>query len=277
MEMLRAGNRRFVQGKPLATHTSQGMRLELVDQGQAPHTAVIGCADSRAPVESIFDALPGDLFVLRNAGNTCTHAEGSMIGSLEFCIGKLKSRLVVVLGHTKCGAVYGATKTFLAKKTESAAPTSALDGLLSSLSVVAEKARLESVDACVTFPQHEPHRLAVLGEYQSPRKTVVKLCFTAPPQATYDMGPMADEEFVAAHAVKVNVFHTIDYLLQYSDWACANAQDASGVCHKEFTKHGTSCISCLPVDGREARSQIDRQNASAPDMSDCTWSVGQVM
>lgn len=49
------------------------------------------------------------------------------------------------------------------------------------------------------------------------KKTVVKLCFTAPPQATYDMGPMADEEFVAAHAVKVNVFHTIDYLLQYSD------------------------------------------------------------
>eukprot|EP00438_Fugacium_kawagutii_P010822 Skav230390 [mRNA] locus=scaffold62:404899:407803:- [translate_table: standard] len=112
MKMLREGNRRFVQGKPLATRTSQGMRLELVDQGQAPHTAVIGCADSRAPVESIFDALPGDLFVLRNAGNTCTHAEGSMIGSLEFCIGKLKSRLVVVLGHTKCGAVYGATDLF---------------------------------------------------------------------------------------------------------------------------------------------------------------------
>lgn len=173
MKMLREGNRRFVQGKPVATRTSNGMRLELVDQGQAPHTAVIGCADSRAPVESIFDALPGDIFVLRNAGNTCTHAEGSMIGSLEFCIGKLKSRLVVVLGHTKCGAIYGATKTYLAKKSDPAAATTALDGLLSGLAVVAEKAE-------------------------------------------YDMGPMADEEFVAAHAVKVNVFHTIDYLLQYS-------------------------------------------------------------
>eukprot|EP00435_Cladocopium_sp_Y103_P012643 s2325_g3.t1 len=173
MKMLREGNRRFVQGKPLATRTSDGMRLELVDQGQAPHTAVIGCADSRAPVESIFDALPGDIFVLRNAGNTCTHAEGSMIGSLEFCIGKLKSRLVLVLGHTKCGAIYGATKTYLAKKSDPAAATTALDGLLSGLAVVAEKAE-------------------------------------------YDMGPMADEEFVAAHAVKVNVFHTIDYLLQYS-------------------------------------------------------------
>lgn len=173
MKMLRAGNRRYVLGKPAATRTSDGMRLELLDQGQAPHTAVIGCADSRAPVESIFDALPGDIFVLRNAGNTCTHAEGSMVGSLEFCIGKLKSRLVLALGHTKCGAVYGATKVHLQKKKEAVSTTTALDGLLSGLAVVAEKAE-------------------------------------------YDMGPMADEEFVAAHAVKVNVFHTIDYLLQYS-------------------------------------------------------------
>ena len=56
---------------------------------------------------------PGDIFVLRNAGNTCTHAEGSMVGSLEFCTGKLGSRLILVLGHTKCGAIYGATKTYL--------------------------------------------------------------------------------------------------------------------------------------------------------------------
>ena len=45
-----------------------------MDQGQSPHTALIGCADSRAPLEAIFDAMPGDLFVLRNAGNTCTWA-----------------------------------------------------------------------------------------------------------------------------------------------------------------------------------------------------------
>ena len=51
--------------------------------------------------------------MLRNAGNTCTHAEGSMVGSLEFCTGKLGSRLILVLGHTKCGAIYGATKTYL--------------------------------------------------------------------------------------------------------------------------------------------------------------------
>ncbi|CAE7406367.1 mtcA2 [Symbiodinium necroappetens] len=156
-----------------ATTTSNGQRLELVDDGQAPHTAIVGCADSRAPVEVIFDALPGDIFVLRNAGNTCTHAEGSMIGSLEFCTGNLGARLVMVLGHTKCGAIYGATKAHFARKKQAAQSQSALEGLLEGLGEVAE-------------------------------------------QAEYDMGPMADEDFVAAHAVKVNVFHTMNFLLQYS-------------------------------------------------------------
>eukprot|EP00438_Fugacium_kawagutii_P022911 Skav224173 [mRNA] locus=scaffold2007:409572:410854:+ [translate_table: standard] len=65
------------------------MRTRLVDEGQAPYAAILGCADSRAPLEKVFDAMPGDIFVLRNAGNTCTHAEGSMVGSLEFATGKL--------------------------------------------------------------------------------------------------------------------------------------------------------------------------------------------
>ena len=47
-------------------------------------------------------AMPGDLFVLRNAGNTCTHAEGSMVGSLEFCVSALKTRCILVMGHTEC-------------------------------------------------------------------------------------------------------------------------------------------------------------------------------
>ena len=58
--------------------------------------------------------MPGDIFVLRNAGNTCTHAEGSMVGSLEFATGALKSRLILVLGHTQCGAIKGATATHFA-------------------------------------------------------------------------------------------------------------------------------------------------------------------
>ena len=174
LKLLKEGNARFIKGEPQATRTNKDMRKQLVDMGQAPHTAIIGCADSRAPLETIFDTLPGDIFVLRNAGNTCTHAEGSMVGSLEFCTGKLGARMILVLGHTKCGAVYGATNAYLAaKKNEVPSVNSALEGLLLDLAPVAEK-------------------------------------------AAADMGAHNDAEEVAAHAVKVNVFHTIDFLLKYS-------------------------------------------------------------
>ena len=53
------GNRRFVDGRPLGSKTKDAARRQLVDEGQAPHTAIIGCADSRAPLETIFDAMPG--------------------------------------------------------------------------------------------------------------------------------------------------------------------------------------------------------------------------
>ncbi|CAE7854481.1 mtcA2 [Symbiodinium microadriaticum] len=60
--------------------------------------------------------MPGDLFVLRTMGNTCTHAEGSMVGSLEFCASKLGTKLILVLGHTQCGALTGAVHTHLSQK-----------------------------------------------------------------------------------------------------------------------------------------------------------------
>ncbi|CAK8998318.1 unnamed protein product, partial [Durusdinium trenchii] len=86
LKNLKEGNARFVKGAPIAK-VDNSMREALALKGQAPHTALVGCADSRVPLETVFDALPGDLFVLRNAGNTCTHAEGSILGSLEFCTG----------------------------------------------------------------------------------------------------------------------------------------------------------------------------------------------
>ena len=148
----------------------------LVSHGQAPHTAILGCADSRVPVDTVFDAMPGDLFVLRNAGNTCTHAEGSMVGSLEFCCGKLGSKLILVLGHTQCGAIAGATKTHLASKEGDASKNAgcALEGLLMGLSRVAK-------------------------------------------QAEKELGVGAETDKLIAHAVKVNVFTSIDFLLKYSE------------------------------------------------------------
>ena len=120
MKLLKEGNDRFAVGAAVAGKISSDMRKALVKEGQAPHTAIIGCADSRAPLETVFDAMPGDIFVLRNAGNTCTHAEGSMVGSLEFCLGALKTKMVLVLGHTACGAIKGATSTYLQSKTGNA-------------------------------------------------------------------------------------------------------------------------------------------------------------
>ncbi len=102
LQRLRDGNARFVSGiRSLETVASEMRRAEMV-AGQSPHTVVIGCSDSRVPVEMVFDQGLGDLFVIRVAGNV---VERSQIGSAEFAAKKFGSRLIVVLGHTHCGAV----------------------------------------------------------------------------------------------------------------------------------------------------------------------------
>ncbi len=102
LDRLREGNRRFVSGvrsvEALASHTRRG---ELTT-GQAPFAVILGCSDSRVPVEIVFDQGLGDLFVIRVAGNVVAP---SQIGSVEFAAAKFGTRLVVVLGHTGCGAV----------------------------------------------------------------------------------------------------------------------------------------------------------------------------
>ena len=68
---LHLGNARFAKGAPTQAVAHETLRQALVSSGQAPHSAVLGCADSRVPIDTIFDAMPGDIFNLRNAGNTC--------------------------------------------------------------------------------------------------------------------------------------------------------------------------------------------------------------
>ncbi|HZF27631.1 MAG TPA: carbonic anhydrase [Gammaproteobacteria bacterium] len=102
LEHLREGNRRFVDGdRTLDTLLTQGRRDELV-ANQAPVAVILGCSDSRVPVEIVFDQGLGELFVIRVAGNIVAP---SQIGSVEFAAERLGTRLVVVLGHTRCGAV----------------------------------------------------------------------------------------------------------------------------------------------------------------------------
>jgi len=100
--LLREGNRRFVaDARSHDTLASRARRIELT-AGQEPFAAVLGCSDSRVPVEIVFDQGLGDLFVIRVAGNIVAP---SQVGSVEFAAEQFGTRLVVVLGHSGCGAI----------------------------------------------------------------------------------------------------------------------------------------------------------------------------
>jgi carbonic anhydrase len=104
LELLAAGNRRFVAGQPLAPNRGFE-RLRETATRQAPIAAFLGCADSRVPIEIVFDQGFGDLFVTRVAGNVATP---EIIGSVEFGTAELGAKVLYVLGHTACGAVTAA-------------------------------------------------------------------------------------------------------------------------------------------------------------------------
>jgi carbonic anhydrase len=102
LDRLREGNRRFVseiRGQDAVTN--QTRRRELTG-GQEPFAIILGCSDSRVPAEIVFDQGLGDLFVIRVAGNIVAP---SQVGSVEFAAERFGTRLVVVLGHSKCGAI----------------------------------------------------------------------------------------------------------------------------------------------------------------------------
>jgi carbonic anhydrase len=103
LQMLKDGNARFVQGKMLERDYMQ--QVKATGDGQFPFAAVVGCIDSRASNELIFDQGIGDIFSARVAGN---FVNDDMLGSLEFACAAAGAKLIVVVGHTECGAVKGA-------------------------------------------------------------------------------------------------------------------------------------------------------------------------
>ena len=100
LERLREGNRRFVSHQQNTAHPPT-RRAELARE-QHPFAIVLGCSDSRVPAEIVFDQGLGDLFVIRVAGNIVAP---SQVGSVEFAAERFGTRLVVVLGHSRCGAI----------------------------------------------------------------------------------------------------------------------------------------------------------------------------
>ena len=100
---LMAGNARFIAGHPTCPPLTQ-RRAALAD-GQSPYAIVLSCSDSRVPVETMFDEEPGNIFGVRIAGN---FLDDNGIGSIEYSVAVLKSTLVLVMGHSECGAVKAA-------------------------------------------------------------------------------------------------------------------------------------------------------------------------
>ncbi len=106
---LREGNRRFVAGQP-ATPPLSNVERRALAADQSPFAIVLGCSDSRVPAELVFDQGFGDLFVIRVAGNIVAP---SQVGSVEFAASKFRTKLVVVMGHSGCGAITAAVEELL--------------------------------------------------------------------------------------------------------------------------------------------------------------------
>jgi carbonic anhydrase len=136
LKRLEEGNERFVQGlKSIQSLATESKREQLAKEGQRPYAIILGCADSRAPAELIFDAGLGDLFVVRVAGNIVTPG---LLGSIEFAALNFQSPLIVVLGHTSCGAVMATNNLVAAKKR---APTDHIQDIVLELEPAVKKAR----------------------------------------------------------------------------------------------------------------------------------------
>ena len=114
LQLLRDGNQRFVQNH--AEHVDDNLQRRMaVSSTQRPFATILGCVDSRVPIELIFDRGFGDLVVIRSAGEVL---DRSVVGSLEFGVAELNTPLLMVLGHQRCGALTAAVKAFDTHETQ---------------------------------------------------------------------------------------------------------------------------------------------------------------
>ena len=105
IEMLKEGNAAFINGS--CTVSGAPGRIPLLAKGQAPFAVIVGCSDSRTPPGELFNRGLGDLFIVRVAGNT---VDSTGLGTIEYGVAVLGAPLILVLGHTQCGAVEAAVK-----------------------------------------------------------------------------------------------------------------------------------------------------------------------
>jgi carbonic anhydrase len=140
LQRLRAGNARFVANDGDNDATANHVHLPDMAGGQNPFAIILACSDSRVPTEMIFDQGIGDLFVIRVAGNIVAP---SQIGSIEYAVTQFGTRLVLVLGHSNCGAIIATLKE-LAKKEDHRSPN--LRAIVDRIRPAIESVLAEHVD-----------------------------------------------------------------------------------------------------------------------------------
>lgn len=139
LELLKEGNERFAGGEVIHPDASK-RRRSFLGTGQHPFAAILSCADSRVPPELVFDQGLGDLFVMRSAGQVLDDA---ILGTLEYGVEHLHVPLVVVLGHSACGAVKATIETI---ETKAGASGTHIDALVAAITPAVEEAE-ESADS----------------------------------------------------------------------------------------------------------------------------------
>ncbi len=145
LEELKNGNERYVSDHSMNFEENAIRRQHTAIHGQFPIATVLACSDARMPVETLLDQGNGDVFVIRIAGNI---VGSQVLGSIDFSLASLNVPLVVVLGHTKCGAIYSAVDAVYARKEFSPNLTKLLTPLLPL-----------TFDKCQHYPNPSPDEL----------------------------------------------------------------------------------------------------------------------
>ncbi len=163
LRKLQEGNARFVEGRML--HRDHADEIASTSGGQNPFALVHGCIDSRTPAERIFDQGIGDIFHTRIAGNVINE---DVLGSMEYACGVVGTPLIVVMGHTSCGAIRGAYE---------GVEMGNLTGLLEKISPSIEAARSEAASVDSNFPDlvARTHAKRMLSEILSRSKILKEL------------------------------------------------------------------------------------------------------
>lgn len=175
LERLQEGNRRFVAGQPDNAQSRSPARRAALAGGQAPFACIVGCSDSRVPLELVFDQGLGDLFVIRVAGNIVLDSE---MGSVEFTVAEFDTPLVVVLGHSNCGAVTGAVRAL----------EQPLDGMPAALRSIVEQVKPAVDDVIAAGGGDDRARLIDEAVRTNVRNSVQQLC-----RGSELLGPRVEE------------------------------------------------------------------------------------